>query len=97
MRSSRFNVRCNQTADTNGLLESPYSVSRHCGRNDIAICARRLLAEPLKEVGSIGGLASGIGKRLSVLPSNKLGNILCVFHGEVVPLAQQLGALAAGQ
>lgn len=91
------NIRSDQAANTNRLLGSPYSVSWYAGRNDVAVCAGSLLAEPLEEIGSVGGLASGICERLSVLPGDELGNVLCVLHGKVVPLAQQLRALAAGQ
>jgi hypothetical protein len=93
----KYNIRSDQTANTNRLFGGPYSVAWYAGGNDVAVCAGSFLAEPLEEVGSVGGLASGIRKRLSVLPGNKLGNILRVLHGEVVPLAQQLRALAAGQ
>lgn len=88
-------LRSNQTADTNRLLDGPDAVRGQRAGDGVSIGARGLLAEPLEKVGSICGLALGVGKRLAVLPSDELGNIFVVLNHEVVPLAQELGTLAA--
>lgn len=92
----RASLRSNETANTNGLLDSPHAIGGKRAGDRVAVGSGRLLAEPLEKVGSVGRLALGVGNGLAVLPGDELGNVFGVFVHEVEPLAQQLGALAAG-
>lgn len=90
------NIRGNETANTDGLLDGPHTVSGNRGLDGVAVDTGRLLAEPLEEVGGVGDLALGVGDGLAVLPGDEGGEVLGVLHHEVVPAAQQLRALTAG-
>lgn len=87
--------RRDERADADGLLDGPDAVTRDGGGYGVAVDARGLLAEPLEEVGGVGDLALGVGRRLAVLPGDEGREVLGVGDGQVVPLAEELGALAA--
>ena len=92
----KASLRSNEAANTNGLLDGPHAVGSKRAGDRVAVGSGRLLAEPLEKVGGVGCLTFGVGNGLAVLPGNELGNVVGVFVHEVEPLAQELGALAAG-
>ena len=88
-------IRCNQSAHSDRFLVRRDPVPWHAGRDGVAVHARRLLAEPLKEVGRIGRLAARVCERLAILPRYQSCDVLLVGDHQVIPTAQHLGALAA--
>lgn len=91
-----IDVRGDDAADANGLLQRDDTVTRDGGGNSVAVETGGLLAEPLEEVGGICGLAAGIGQGFPVLPCDERGNVVGIEYHEVVPFAQQFGTLPAG-
>lgn len=85
-----------EAAHADGLLGGDDAVRSNGAIDGVAVDAGRLLAKPLEEVGGVGGLALGVAEGLAVLPGDELGNVVGVGDDLVVPLAQQLRALAAG-
>lgn len=88
--------RGDEAADADGLLDGDDAVPWHGGGDGLAIDAGGLLAEPLEKAGGVGDLAAGVGEGLAVLPGDEGGEVGGVLGDEVVPPAQQLGALATG-
>lgn len=87
--------RRDQPAHAHRLLDSDHPVAGDRGRDRLAVDPRRLLAEPLEEVGRVRDLALGVGERLAVLQRYQGRQVLGVLVDQLVPPPEQLGAAAA--
>lgn len=84
-----------EAADADGLLERPDAVARRGGGDCVAVDARGFFREPLEEVGGVRDLALGVGRGLAVLPGDEGREVVGVLDHEVVPFAEELGAVSA--
>lgn len=75
-----LNVRCDEANDSDRLFEDRNAETRCAVRNDVAIDARSLLGEPLKEARSKEDLTGGIWSSLAVLPGDESGQVLLVLN-----------------
>jgi hypothetical protein len=89
-----LNIRCDETNNSDRLFEDRNTETRCAVRNDVAIDARSLLGEPLKEARSKEDLTSGIWSSLAVLPGNESGQVLLVLNHQIIPSSQDSGSVA---
>jgi hypothetical protein len=78
------------------LLDDDDALVRLVLRDGVAVDPLGLLGEPLDKARAVDDLAAGLGQGLALLHGHEDGEILLVRHHQVVPLAQDVGALLAG-
>ena len=82
--------------DADRLADHGDPLVGHVAGDSLAIDALGLFAEPFDEARAIGHLATALGERLALLGGHQDRQILLMLHHQVVPAAQDLGALLAG-
>ena len=82
--------------DADRLLGDNDALVAQVRRNDIAVGALALLGEPLDERAAIADLAPRFRHGLPLFGGHDDGEVLLVRHHQVVPLAEDLGALLGG-
>ncbi len=84
-------------ADADGLLDDDEALVGLGRGEGVAADALGLLGEPLEEARRVGHLAARLGERLALLGGHQQGEVLGVRQHQLVPLAQDGGALLAGE
>ncbi len=79
--------------DADRLLDGDVSAWRRRSRDRVAVDALALLGEPLDERGAVGDLRPRLGERLALLERHEAREILLVGEHQLVPAAQDPGAI----